>query len=59
MTAEQAQADPANHFVTTDSDGTFEVTAAIPAAADTVAFGAFLAGPGQIELRDPHLTGMN
>lgn len=56
MTSEVALTDPRNHIVTIDSHGgwtTHEVTALIPDDTDTVAFGVFLAGPGQIELRDP------
>jgi RNA polymerase sigma-70 factor (ECF subfamily) len=58
FTAAVALADPANHIVTLEGPGdwtTHEVTARIPDAASTVAFGLFLAGPGQIELRDPEL----
>lgn len=59
FTAQAALADPANHIVTLESPGdwtTHEVTAPIPDDANAVAFGLFLAGPGQIELRDPELT---
>ena len=59
FTAEAALADPANHIVTLEGSGdwtTHEVTAPISDDANTVAFGVFLAGPGQIELRDPELT---
>jgi hypothetical protein len=59
FTAEAAQADPANHVVTIANQAgwtTHEVTAPIPDDADTVAFGVFLTGPGQIGLRDPELT---
>jgi RNA polymerase sigma-70 factor (ECF subfamily) len=59
FTAEAALADPANHIVTIANHAgwsTHEVTAPIPDEADTVAFGVFLTGPGQIGLRDPELT---
>jgi RNA polymerase sigma factor (sigma-70 family) len=59
FTAQAALADPANHIVTLEGPGdwtTHEVTAPIPADANTVAFGLFLAGLGRIELRDPELT---
>jgi RNA polymerase sigma factor (sigma-70 family) len=59
ITAQAALADPANHIVTLEGPGDWtahEVTAPIPDDANTVAFGLFLAGPGQIELRDPELT---
>ena len=58
FTAQAALADPGNHIVTVAShDGwaAHEVTAAIPDDADTIAFGIFLAGPGEIGLRDPEL----
>lgn len=59
FTAEAARAGPANHIVTLEGSGawtTHEVTAQIPDAANPVAFGLFLTGPGRIELRDPQLT---
>ena len=59
FTTQAALADPANHIVTLEAPSdwtTHEVTAPIPADASTVAFGLFLAGPGQIELRNPELT---
>jgi len=59
FTAQAALADPANHIVTLETPGdwtTHQITAPIPDDANTVAFGLFLAGPGQIELRDPELT---
>jgi len=59
FTAQAALADPANHIVTLEGPGdwtTHEVTAPIQDDANTVAFGLFLAGPGQIELRAPELT---
>jgi bifunctional DNase/RNase len=59
VTAQAALADPANHIVILQGPGdwtTHEVTAPIPDDANTLAFGLFLAGPGQIELRDPELT---
>jgi hypothetical protein len=59
FTAEAALADPANHIVTLETPGGWtahQITAPIPDDANTVAFGLFLAGPGQIELRDPELT---
>ena len=59
FTAEAALADPANHIVTVEGPGdwtTHEITAPIPDDTNTIAFGVFLAGPGQIELRDPELT---
>jgi RNA polymerase sigma factor (sigma-70 family) len=58
FTAQGALADPSNHIVTIANDADWsahEVTAPIPDDADTVAFGVFLAGPGQIDLRDPEL----
>ena len=62
VTADAALADPANHIVTVEGHGEWsahEVAAHIPAEANTVAFGVFLAGPGRIELRDLQLTGAN
>lgn len=59
FTTQAALADPANQIVTLEGPGdwtTREVTASIPDDANTVAFGLFLAGPGQIELSDPELT---
>jgi RNA polymerase sigma factor (sigma-70 family) len=59
FTAQAALADPANHIVTLEGPRdwtTHQVTAPIPDDANTVAFGLFLAGPGQIELRDPELS---
>jgi len=59
FTAEAALADPMNHVVTIASHAdwtTHEVTVPIPDDTNTVAFGIFLAGPGQIELRAPELT---
>ena len=59
FTAQAALADPANHIVTLEAPGdwtTHQVIAPIPDDANTVAFGLFLAGPGQIELRNPELT---
>jgi RNA polymerase sigma-70 factor (ECF subfamily) len=59
FTAEAALADPANHIITLEGPGdwtTHEITAPIPDDTNTVAFGVFLAGPGQIELRDPELA---
>ena len=58
FTARAARADPGNHIVSVASDAGWtahEVTAAVPDDAETVAFGVFLAGPGQIGLRDPEL----
>jgi hypothetical protein len=54
-----ALADPANHIITVEDRGdwtTREVAAQIPAATGTIVFGVFLAGPGQVQLRDPQLT---
>jgi DNA-directed RNA polymerase specialized sigma24 family protein len=48
--------------VTVEGDGEwtgYEVTATVPADANTVAFGVFLAGPGRIELRAAELTTEN
>jgi RNA polymerase sigma-70 factor (ECF subfamily) len=59
MTVAQALADPANHVVTIEGHHGWaarEITTDVPADANTVAFGVFLAGPGRIELRDPQLT---
>jgi len=59
FTAHAALADPANHIVTLDGPGGWTsrgVTAPIPDDANTIAFGAFLAGPGRIELRYPELS---
>jgi hypothetical protein len=59
VTAQAALADPANHIVPLRGPGewiTHEVTAPIPDDTNTLAFGLFLAGPGQIELRDAELT---
>jgi bifunctional DNase/RNase len=50
--------DPGNHFavVRGSSDWTrHEVTAEIPGDADTISFGAFLTGSGQVEVRHPEL----
>jgi hypothetical protein len=50
--------DPANHFafVTGTRDwARHEVTAQIPLDATNIIFGVFLAGRGQIELRNPEL----
>jgi RNA polymerase sigma-70 factor, ECF subfamily len=58
FTARAARADPGNHVVFIASDAGWtghEVTAAIPDDAETVAFGVFLAGPGEIGLRGPEL----
>jgi RNA polymerase sigma-70 factor (ECF subfamily) len=58
FTAQAALADPRNHIVTIANDADWsahEVTARIPADADTLAFGVFLAGPGRIDLRDPEV----
>ena len=52
-------ADPNNTIVpiAANRDWTsHEVTAQVPADADFVMFGIFLAGPGRIELRHPTLT---
>ena len=62
MTVAQALADPANHVVTVQDRGDWtarEVTAPVPDDTNTVAFGVFLVGPGQIELRTPQLTTEN
>jgi hypothetical protein len=59
FTTEVALADSANHVVTLEGPGdwtTHQVTAPIPDDTNIIAFGVFLAGPGQIELRDPELT---
>jgi bifunctional DNase/RNase len=52
------QRDPANHFApvsgTIDWDRQ-EVTAQVPSDAASILFGVFLAGPGQVELRNPEL----
>jgi hypothetical protein len=59
FTAQAALADPASQVVTLEGPGDWtahEVTAPIRDDANTVAFGLFLAGPGQIELRDPELA---
>jgi hypothetical protein len=58
-TGAAALANPANHIVTVEDRGdwtTRQVAAQIPADTDTIVFGVFLAGPGQIQLRDPQLT---
>jgi RNA polymerase sigma factor (sigma-70 family) len=58
FTAEAALADPANHIVTIEGPADWtsqEVTAPIQDEANTVAFGLFLAGPGQVELRGAEL----
>ena len=58
FTAEAALADPSNHIVTFASYAdwsTHEITAPVPLDTDTIAFGAFLACLGQIDLRDPEL----
>jgi RNA polymerase sigma factor (sigma-70 family) len=58
LTVEGQLADPANHIVMADNRdwASLEVAARIPDDADTVLFGAFLVGPGRIELRDTELT---
>ena len=59
MTADVALADPRNHIVTIVGHGEWsahEVTAPVPDDTNTVAFGAFLVGPGRIELRTAQLT---
>ena len=59
LTEAAALADPTNHIVTVEDRGdwsTREVAAQIPADTDTIVFGVFLAGPGQIQLRGPELT---
>ena len=59
LTEAAALADPANHIVTVEDRGdwtTREVAAQIPADTETIVFGVFLAGPGQIQLRAPQLT---
>jgi RNA polymerase sigma factor (sigma-70 family) len=59
LTVQAALADPANHIISLQGPGdwtTHEVTAPIPDDANTIAFGLFLAGPGQIELRHPQIT---
>lgn len=58
FTARAALADPGNHVVSIANNAGWtahEVTAAIPDDAETVAFGVFLAGPGEIGLRGPEL----
>jgi RNA polymerase sigma factor (sigma-70 family) len=58
-TGAAALANPANHIVTVEDRGDWtsrQVAAQIPADTDTIVFGVFLAGPGQIQLRDPQLT---
>jgi RNA polymerase sigma-70 factor, ECF subfamily len=50
--------DPGNHFALVSGSQDWarrEITAQIPDAAATISFGAFLTGPGQIELRHPEL----
>jgi hypothetical protein len=62
MTADVALADPRNHIVTLAGHGEWsahEVTAPVPDDTNTVAFGVFLSGPGQIELRSTKLTRHN
>ena len=59
LTEAAALADPANHIVTVEDRGdwtTREVAAQIPADTETIVFGVFLAGPGQIQLGAPQLT---
>ena len=59
FSAQAALADPSNHIVTIANNADWsahEVTAQIPADADTVAFGVFLAGLGRIDLRDVELV---
>jgi len=58
-TARAAADDPGNTLVAIPGDAgwsPYQVTARIPDQADRISFGAFLAGPGRIELRDTHLT---
>jgi RNA polymerase sigma factor CnrH len=61
LTESAALADPDNHIVMAGNRdwATGEVAARIPADADWILFGVFLAGPGRIELRDPQLTREN
>jgi hypothetical protein len=52
--------DPASHFAYVTGTGTgdwtgHEVTAQVPPGTDRIAFGVFLNGPGQVELRRPQL----
>lgn len=59
MTEAAMLADPANHIVAAPAGpgwASHELTAHIPRGANTIVFGAFLAGPGRIELRNPELT---
>ncbi len=58
FTAQDARADPGNHLLTLANHDDWtpgEVTAPVPRDADRVAFGVFLGGPGQIDLRDLEL----
>jgi hypothetical protein len=59
LTERAAADDPDNNIVTIAGDRDWtshQVTARVPEDSDTVSFGVFLAGPGQIEVRNPELT---
>ncbi len=56
VTAAAALADPSNHVRIVPARSAWsehEITAEIPADANTIVFGTFLAGAGRIELKDP------
>jgi hypothetical protein len=56
ITARAALADPRNHVGVVPAGSAWsehEITAEIPADANTIVFGIFLAGRGRIDLKDP------
>jgi RNA polymerase sigma-70 factor, ECF subfamily len=59
LTEESVLADPDNNIVTIADDRDWirqEITARVPEDSEVIAFAIFLAGPGQIELRNPELV---
>jgi RNA polymerase sigma-70 factor (ECF subfamily) len=59
LTERAAVDDPDNNIVTIAGDRDWtshQVTARVPEDSNTVIFGVFLAGPGQIEVRNPELA---
>ena len=59
ITERAAVDDPGNHIVTIPGNGdwtSYQVTAPVTEDSNTVLFGIFLAGPGQVELRNAELT---
>jgi RNA polymerase sigma-70 factor, ECF subfamily len=59
LTEESVLADPDNNIVTIPGGRDWtrhEITARVPEDSEVIAFAIFLAGPGQIELRNPELV---